>query len=127
MIHEPASAVIGLDRILLEVDKLKTSGRLLGFGLAIGYDTLCIHENYLSEFDFIQMPGSPLQPAYKRIRDTRGHKSNVLYSVFQGCDNSGVYSHNKILARLREELPSSVVVCSMYNPEHIKKNIEVFC
>ena len=123
-LHEPREAIAGIDALAAEADRLKTEGKIRAWGLAFMRDQQAMHEAVLPRFDVLQYDLSPDSPGYDCVRSERAECANIFFSPFRGAP-AGV-PRNEVLSRLGKDFPRSVVLCSMFNPEHIRANARVF-
>ncbi len=119
-LHEPREAIVGIDALAAEVERLKTEGKIRAWGLAFMRDRQAMHEAVLPRFDVLQYDLPPDGPGYERMRSERAGCSNILFSPFRGR-GAGV-PRNEVLSRLAADFPRSVILCSMFNPDHIRTN-----
>ncbi|MEO6187945.1 MAG: aldo/keto reductase [Ginsengibacter sp.] len=120
-LHEPKSKLVNIEELSNTAAKLKEEGKIRAWGLASMKDQLKLHRDYLNSFDVLQFNNSPLDPDYNEICEERGKTSNIFFSPFRSF--SGSISHGAKLQALFTDFPGSVVLCSMFNVEHLKENV----
>lgn len=126
MLHEPLCSLDNVEELLEVGQTLKNSGCLRGFGISVSEEAYDLHRSYMKHFDFIQMPGSPLNSIYESARSDTEVVGSILYSIFQGLGASQDFDHEQALNQIQLDFPSSVLLCSMSTPAHIKRNAELF-
>ncbi|BDS07658.1 hypothetical protein NT6N_26980 [Oceaniferula spumae] len=120
-IHEPTGAIENVEAMVAAADRLKAEGKIRGFGLAFDWAT---HEIFLPDFerfDVLQFNNSPSAGHYDLAHQLRQDKTNVFFSPLK---NRGELTPSQTLSKLWSDFPNSVVLCSMFNPEHIKANVQ---
>ena len=122
-LHEPREVIEGIDALAEEAARLKMEGKIRAWGLAFMRDRLAVHAPVLPRFDVLQYDLSPDGPGYERVRNERAGRPNIFFSPFRGASAS--LPRNEVLARLGTDFPRSVVLCSMFNPDHIRANARV--
>jgi hypothetical protein len=116
LIHEPAE-FSRLTDLAACAAALKQSGKIRGWGVAASHALL--PPVGLAAFDLLQVDVPSASPDYARVRDLGQIRPLVLFSALRGCPEA------KVLARLRglwADLPRAVILCSMFNPDHIRAN-----
>ncbi|AKD57250.1 aldo/keto reductase [Spirosoma radiotolerans] len=121
-IHEPQEDLIYFDELALTAEQLKREGKIRAWGLAYFRSQEPIHKAYLSNFDVLQFDNSPGSPGYDHVVAERGSRANILFSPLSGGTKTMTPSEK--LNKLFEDFPNSVVLCSMFNQQHLKNNIE---
>lgn len=122
-IHEPRASIQNWEQLFEEVDRLKQSGKIGGFGLASDNTLMPLHQEYIMYFDLLQF-NSPLGFSnYDLLKQDRSSESNILFAPFSNGGSN--YSPEQKLHRLFEDFPKSVILCSMFNARHLKSNIEI--
>ena len=120
-IHEPHSTLPYIQELLEMADKLKTEGKIRAFGLAYMQAQRQLHETYINSFDLLQFNCSPGITDYDKFVLNRGIEPNIIFSPLRGGSN--IIKPVDKLKKLLNDFPKSVVLCSMFNPEHLKQNI----
>ncbi len=120
-IHEPTETINRIDDLFDAAIRLKEQGKIRAFGLAA--PSICggIHADYLERFELLQFANSPGISDYDVIRSKRSEKPNIFFSPFR---LRGDRSPFQALSQLAVDFPSSVILCSMFDPVHIKSNVE---
>ena len=117
--HEPGSNELN-EGIFEEVTRLKSSGKIRGFGTAGYFPQLIDSIKWLNKLDLCQFELSVSSPHYQQAVMLRGHQPNVLFSVLRNRP-SGV-SILETIRTLNTDMPSSVILMAMFTPEHILAN-----
>jgi aryl-alcohol dehydrogenase-like predicted oxidoreductase len=123
-IHEPLETIINVEELIITSEKLKKSGKIRAFGIAYMQDKIDFHKDYLNQFDVLQFNNSPGIKDYEQLVVERGNKSNIFFSPLKGGD-ANLTAKDK-LVKLHQDFPKSVILCSMFNPNHINANTELF-
>jgi aryl-alcohol dehydrogenase-like predicted oxidoreductase len=124
LLHEPRDALCAMHATVEEVVLLKKQGKIRAWGLAFKREFRPPPAVVFSEFDVLQYDLSPGGPGYDRVRNERAEAANILFSPFGGAVPG--LPRSEILTRLACDFPRSVVLCTMFNPEHIRANARVF-
>jgi aryl-alcohol dehydrogenase-like predicted oxidoreductase len=123
LLHEPIESLINFEDLFKTYDTLKHQGKIRGWGLAYTRNQEYLHKDYLDRFDILQFDNSPGTSDYDTLKKRRGLKSNILFSpINSGLNN---LSPKEKLSKLFLDFPNSVIVCSMFNEQHIKENVEL--
>lgn len=122
-LHEPQQTLDGIEQMALEIATLKAAGKVRAWGLAYMRAGQRVHEGSLSRFDVLQYDLSPGVAGYDTVRQQRGEAANVFFSPFRGAP-AGM-PREEVLRQLGKDFPRSVILCSMFNPEHIRANTRV--
>lgn len=122
-IHEPLETLYNIDELINQADLLKQQGKIRALGLACMRAQMPLHSEYLSKFDILQFDNSPGAPGYSNAVAERGNSSNVIFSPMRG--GSLQISPAEKLKQLYADFPDSVVICSMFNTDHIAANAAV--
>ncbi len=124
LIHEPAQEIARIDDLISQAEALRAQGKIRAFGLAYMIDQSPLHLRYLSKISVHQFD-SPCRPieASGEPDEHRTHP-NFLFSPFRrkAADESSA----DVLQALNNEFPTSVILCSMFSPAHIRQNASVF-
>jgi predicted oxidoreductase len=124
LIHEPFVGIENMVEIINCVTKVKNSGKIRGFGLATDIGLLHLHKSYLNEFDLVQF--NPIRDSNDEIEsifEERSLKSNILFAPFKSKMGK---SPKDIFENLKSKFPKSVILCSMFNEQHIIENCKYF-
>ena len=124
-LHEPLSPVAPFSPVLEMAKELKRQGKIRAWGLAYPYSTEAIHADYLHHFDALQFNLSPASPDYEVVKAKRARSANILFSPLRGANPK--MNKQEVLKRLSEDFPQSVILCSMFTPEHIRANARALC
>lgn len=119
-IHEPEETLLNIEELINMADVLKQEGKIRAVGLACTRVQMPAHAAYLNKFDLLQFDNSPGAPGYDEAVADRGLSSNVIFSPMRGGAND--ISPADKLKLLYKDFPNSVVICSMFNPDHIAVN-----
>ncbi|MGY3215178.1 aldo/keto reductase [Mucilaginibacter sp. HD30] len=119
-IHEPEETLLNIDELINMADMLKQQGKIRALGLACTRAQMPSHAAYLHKFNLLQFDNSPGAPGYDKAVADRGLSSNVIFSPMRG--GSGDVKPADKLKLLYKDFPNSVVICSMFNPDHIAAN-----
>ena len=104
-------------------EMLKTEGKIRAWGIAYMQSQQYLHESYIDAFDVLQFNKPPELLEYDRLVINRGMKSNIIFSPIRGGLDS--MDPNEKLKKLFDDFPHSVILCSMFNLEHLKQNIQI--
>lgn len=119
-IHEPEEILLNIDELISMADLLKQEGKIRALGLACTKVQMPSHAAYLHQFDLLQFDNSPGAPGYDKAVTDRGLNANVIFSPMRGGSDD-IKPADK-LKLLYNDFPNSVVICSMFNPDHIAAN-----
>lgn len=122
-IHEPPGELIYFDELALAADQLKRDGKIRAWGLAYFRSQEHLHKDYLSNFDLLQFDNSPGSSGYNHVVAERSHQSNIFFSPLNGGTKTMTPSEK--LNKLFADFPNSVVLCSMFNQQHLKNNVDL--
>ena len=120
LIHEPTGKLEHLEPLMEQADALKNEGKIRAWGLSMAWQDTQWHAPYLDRFDLLQFDNSPEASHYSDSLDNRGDARNIFFSPFRGRRE---LSASQVLSQLWLDFPSSVVLCSMFDPRHIEANI----
>ena len=81
-----------------------------------------MHASVFDRFDVLQFNNSPEAEHYGSALEQRREAANIFFSPFRQRQN---LSPAEVLQQLWQDFPRSVVLCSMYNPKHIKANASI--
>ena len=119
-VHEPQESLHYIDELTDLAEKLKQEGKIRAWGLAYMRSNESIHRSYLTKFDVLQFDNSPGAQGYKSVVEERGLKPNVIFSPLRG--GTSELSPTGKLKKLFDDFPNSVILCSMFNEQHLKEN-----
>ncbi len=122
-IHEPHQTLDYVEELYETAEILKKEGKIRCFGLSAVHSQEKLHENYLEKFDLLQYDNPMIREDYESYLFKREHKPNIIFSPFRGGPNT--LKPTQKLNKLLNDFPDSVILCSMFNPEHIRQNIKV--
>lgn len=120
LLHEPSAELAEIDGIQEAAMQLKGAGKIRGWGLAYMREQRAIHAHYLDRFDVLQFDLSWGGPDYEAVRDVRRDHANIFFSPFRSLPPE--VSRAEALTALSADFPRSVILCSMFNPDHIRAN-----
>jgi aryl-alcohol dehydrogenase-like predicted oxidoreductase len=123
-IHEPHFSIAHIGEVMETAAKLKEQGKIRAFGLSFMRSQEHLHQDYIDQFDILQFDNSPGAPDYEKVKNTRENKPNIFFSPLRGGSRE-MKAGDKLL-KLSNDFPSSVILCSMFKPEHIKSNCALF-
>ncbi|WP_020605121.1 aldo/keto reductase [Spirosoma spitsbergense] len=123
-VHEPPESLSFIDELKDTAEKLKKEGKIRAWGLAYMRSQGALHSQYLRHFDVLQFDNSPGATGYKTVVEKRGLASNVLFSPLRGGSNNMTPAEK--LKQLGMDFPKSVVLCSMFNEQHLIENASLF-
>jgi aryl-alcohol dehydrogenase-like predicted oxidoreductase len=121
MVHEPTGAIERMDDLAAKAEELKQQGKIKAWGLAFDWDTADVHESVFNRFDVLQFNNSPEAAHYGRALEQRRDAANIFFSPFRQRQD---LTPAEVLQKLWQDFPSSVVLCSMFNPKHIAANVK---
>jgi aryl-alcohol dehydrogenase-like predicted oxidoreductase len=121
-IHEPLVSLTHSEELSETAEILKAEGKIRAWGLAYMQSQEQLHQSYLNVFDILQF-NNPPSPAYDGLVSTRGMKPNIIFSPIRG--GSPTMRPAEKIKKALTDFPNSVMLCSMFNPEHIKQNIRI--
>jgi len=121
-IHEPTGEVQNMESLIEAAESLKIQGKIRAWGLAFDWSEAKAHRPFFDRFDVLQFNNSPESAHYHETLDLRRSSSNILFPPFGNRQNQ---SHLDVLNQLWADFPVSVVLCSMFTPEHIAANLKV--
>jgi len=119
-VHEPTGPVEQVPELLEVARKLEQQGKILGFGVAFDWRRQPGLAALLEQVAVWQFGCSPASPDYSQMKEGRGPKTNVLFSPMR---QRGSLNYSAALRHLWNDFPQSVVVCSMFTPDHLRSNI----
>ncbi len=118
-VHEPPSEIKRIDDLVAMAAELKKEGKIRAWGLAFDWSSEALLRSTFSRFDLLQFNASPGAAHYEAARQERAASPNVLFSPLR---HAGSTPASSVLSQLWSDFPASVVLCSMFNPEHIREN-----
>ena len=119
-LHEPLQSVPDIDELTGIAEMLKTEGKIRAWGLAFMRADEHLHHTYLNRFDVLQFDNSPGEKGYDAVVADRGQKGNVIFSPLRGSTTN--LQPIEKLGKVFNDFPNSVILCSMFNEQHIKEN-----
>lgn len=120
MLHEPTWSALPVDEIACVADALKSQGKIRAFGAAFYRSKGALPEAASGIFDVLQFDCPVAGADYDSLKETRASSANVLFSPSRaGAPGSSL---PETLASLWKDFPRSVVLSSMFNPDHIRAN-----
>ena len=122
LVHEPTGAIERMEEIAAKAEVLKQEGKIRAWGLAFDWSTADIHEADFGRFDVLQFNNSPEAAHYNKVLEQRRDAANIFFSPFRQRRD---LSPAEVLQTLWADFPRSVILCSMFNPEHITANAEL--
>lgn len=122
-VHGPYEQLFHLDELIEAANQLKAQGKIRAFGLALMSDQKSIHESYLNLFDLLQIGLPREESVYRTLVAERGLAPNVLFSAIKGGPANMKPSDK--LHLINQDFSKSVILCSMFNEEHIMANSRV--
>lgn len=122
-IHEPADSLHNLHELEETARRLKQEGKIRAWGIAYMRDQENLHQRYLDSFDVLQFNNSPGSVGYEEVVLKRSLKPNILFSPLRSGDPT--LSASEKLSTLFNDFPNSVVICSMFNEQHLKNNVQL--
>jgi aryl-alcohol dehydrogenase-like predicted oxidoreductase len=120
-IHEPGDRPALADDLCALAERLKDEGKIRAWGLAFDWSRRDALAGDFGRFDLLQFNATPAAAHYRDALAKRGGRANVLFSPLRG---GGDLPPREILQRLWNDFPNSVVLCSMFNPAHIRANAQ---
>lgn len=124
-IHETLNNIEHIDEIRDTAELLKNQGKIRGFGIAYMNSQRHLHSSYIDMLDVRQFDVPNDLKDYAEIKSTRGNSPNVLFSPFNVNDNRQFISPKDKVKTLLGDFPKSVILCSMFNPEHLIENVSI--
>ena len=121
-IHEPTGKLQNLEPLLEAAESLKKEGKIRAWGLAFDWSEVNTHTPVFDKFDVLQFNNSPQASHYREALELRREASNIFFSPFRTRRNQ---SPSEVLKQLWADFPSSIVLCSMFSPEHIAANVKI--
>jgi len=124
IIHEPTQTIPNIGEVIESAQHLKQEGKIRAFGLALMVSQWPLHDAYVKQFDLLQFNNSPGASHYAVMKKDRSESPNVLFSPFRSSPTSSLPATTNPLATIVSDFPRSVVLCSMFKPDHIRENVE---
>ena len=122
MVHEPMGEIERMDELAAKAEDLKQQGKIKAWGLAFDWSTADVHAPAIDRFDVLQFNNSPEAEHYGSALEQRKEAANIFFSPFRQRQN---LSTAEVLQQLWQDFPRSVVLCSMFNPKHIRANASI--
>jgi aryl-alcohol dehydrogenase-like predicted oxidoreductase len=120
LLHEPDWIGLPLEEIARSADKLKKQGKVKAFGAAFYRGQESMADLGHGVFDLLQFDCPPPGEEYDTIKEERGQRANVIFSPSRAAVDGRL--RPDVLTRLWADFPRSVVLSSMFNPDHIRVN-----
>jgi len=121
LLHEPDWSNLPIDEIAGSAEKLKCEGKIRAFGAAFYREERMPTEAGSNVFDLLQFDCPRAGADYEIVKRDLGQRPNVLFSPFRGAGGTPMACAN-VLPRLWRDFPASVILCSMFDIEHIRHN-----
>jgi aryl-alcohol dehydrogenase-like predicted oxidoreductase len=121
-IHEPLHSLTHFDELRSTAEQYKTEGKIRAWGLAFMQSQEHLHESYIDAMDLLQFNKPREMADYDKLVSSRGNLSNIIFSPMSGAFNG--LGPGERLTKIANDFPKSVILCSMYNVEHMKQNID---
>lgn len=121
-IHEPFHSVTYFDEINELANRLKDEGKIRAFGIAYMQHQEQLHKEYLNAFDILQFDKPAKAGEYQELVSRRGKERNIIFSPMKG---GGSANPSLTLKNLLTDFENSIVLCSMFNLNHVKQNIKL--
>lgn len=123
LIHEPHESLSYVQELKETADNLKREGKIRSFGLSALHSQEKLHEDYLEKFDLLQYDNPMGREDYQEYLLQKDYHPNIIFSPFKGGKRT--LNPAQKLSELLKDFPNSVILCSMFNPDHIKQNIKI--
>lgn len=120
LLHEPDWGALDWVDIAECAQRLKQQGKIRAFGAAFYRSTRAPAEAAHACLDLLQFDCPGPGADYEEVRRVRGGEANVLFSPFRSAGSAA--DPGDTLQQLWRDFPRSVVLSSMFNPDHIRKN-----
>jgi len=120
-IHEPTGEIQYLEPLLEAAESLKQQGKIRAWGLAFDWSEAKVQSPSFHRFDILQFNNSPEAAHYQEALNLRRDASNIFFSPFRTRQDQ---SPADVLKQLWGDFPSSIVLCSMFTPEHVAANVK---
>ncbi len=123
-VHEPLLTITNFDELEAAATNLKKEGKIRAWGLAYMRSQEQLHSAYINRFDILQYNLSPGASDYADFVKVHKNKPSIIFSPLNGT--MGVKSPSEKLSKLAGDFLNSVILCSMFNENHIKSNAALF-
>jgi aryl-alcohol dehydrogenase-like predicted oxidoreductase len=123
-VHNPLEQLLHIDELTETAQKLKQEGKIRAWGIAYKRSLHEMHQPYLDRFDVLQFDNSVGVEGYEKLVEERAQKSNVFFSPLKGAAKT--LKPNEILEKLSSDFPNTVILCSMFNEQHLRDNARIF-
>jgi len=120
-VHEPHHTLTHFEELRETAERLKVEGRIRAWGLSFMQVQRHLHESYVHGFDLLQFNKPTEMAEYNKLVLTKGKESNIIFSPLRSIDTRNAADQ---LVNLSDDFPKSVILCSMFNAEHLKQNIQ---
>lgn len=124
-VHEPLDRIENIDKLATAIEKLKHAGKIRAWGVAYMFNQVDLHKDYINAFDVLQFNNPVDRLAYENVVAERGKKPNIIFSPLRSGLNKDL-SVSERLTTLSKDFSSSVILCSMFNEEHLRHNCSLF-
>lgn len=118
-VHEPKAGLPHLDELADTAIALKQEGKIRAWGLAYDWADRQPLAASLAAFDVLQFNASPGAAHYADAIAAHGNAPNVLFAPMR---QRGGLEPTDALRKLWNDFPNSVVLCSMFDPAHVRAN-----
>lgn len=122
-VHEPLGTLTNFEELAELAEVFKKQGKIRGWGLAYMQSQEPFHKAYLDQFDVLQFNNSLGVLGYDDMVKKRGLMPNVIFSPLSGGTKE--IKPEEKLAKIFDDFPNSVVLCSMFNEQHILENVKL--
>lgn len=123
-VHNPLEPIVHVDELAETAQKLKEEGKIRAWGIAYKRSLQEMHQPYLDRFDVLQFDNSVGIEGYEKLLEDRAHKPNVFFSPLKGAAKT--MKPNEVLEKLSTDFPNTVILCSMFNEQHLRDNARIF-
>jgi aryl-alcohol dehydrogenase-like predicted oxidoreductase len=120
-VHEPGHELKYFEELFQMAETLKTEGKIRAWGITYTETQKHLHQSYINAFDLLQFNSPKRLTDYQELVSEKGKNSNIIFSPIRG-GNINLKPKEKI-KQLFNDFPNSIILCSMFNLEHLKQNI----
>lgn len=120
LLHEPDWGVLDWNSVAESAQKLKREGKIRAFGAAFYRTEGLPADPAAGCLDVWQFDCPRAGADYESVQRARGQCANVLFSPFRAMH--AAVNGGDTLERLWRDFPQSVILSSMFNPDHIREN-----
>lgn len=125
LLHEPKSLPDSLEELVEAATDLKRRGILRGFGISADWETLESLKPEWGRFDILQFQAATTQDALSTLLRERANAPNILFSPRSAWVGREASVPTRITT-LVDWFPRSIVLCSMFDPDHLQSNAAPF-